>query len=129
MGLTLAVKGHETLDMGYIGFRTLRMYIASSYNEELGELYNEILRKAFMMQGHEREKERWDEICNEDLDLLLWHSDCDGKLTYKECRKISKVLDKITFHCPNDLEMIDRYHDLKEMLQFCAKNRRTLFFY
>lgn len=38
----------------------------------------------------------WDAHCNGDLDILIWHSDCGGKFSPQECRKIYNAMKNIT---------------------------------
>lgn len=73
------------------------------------------------------EIEEWNKLCNDDLDIFLWHSDCDGKLTVKECRKVYRVLKEYEsnlFPFP--------YNKLHETfvsnLKFCIDNRRNMYF-
>lgn len=130
MGLSLVAKGYEKdFDIGYIGYGLLMRSIASSYNVEFGEIFAKQYSYPFKEYTQE-EIDRWNEICDDDLDILLNHSDCDGKLTYKECRKIIKSLDKIDFNSKilrNDTRL--RYYELKDIIRYCAKNRKTLWFY
>jgi hypothetical protein len=58
----------------------------------------------------------------------LWHSECDGKLTYQECKKIAKVLNELKFKTVNEERMLPLYETLKDMINYCAKNRKTLYF-
>lgn len=86
MGLDISVKGLERKDTyhcGYIKFNLYRKKVASAYNERLGELY----KKTFKDELQPEEIKEWNNLCNNDLDIFLWHSDCDGKLTPKECKK------------------------------------------
>lgn len=130
MGLSLSAKGYEKdFYIGYIGYGLLMRSIASSYNAEFGEIFAKQYAYPFKEYTQE-EIDRWNEICDDDLDILLNHSDCDGKLTYKECRKIIKSLDKIDFNgkiLRNDTRL--RYYELKDIIRYCAKNRKTLWFY
>lgn len=92
MGLCATAKGltEETgFDCGYITYGLFLRNLARTYNEEIGEMFRS------MCSGNqltEQQAERWDEICNDDLDLLLFHSDCDGKFTPQECRRIYNAI-------------------------------------
>lgn len=86
MGLDINIKGSEREDTyhgGYIRFNLYRKKVASAYNERSGELYE----KTFKEDLQPEETEEWNTLCNDDLDIFLWHSDCDGKLTPEECKK------------------------------------------
>ncbi len=94
MGLDIKIKGLEREDTyhgGYITFNLYRKNVASAYNERLGELY----KKTFKDELQPEEIEQWNKLCNDDLDIFLWHSDCDGKLTPEECKKIYNELKKL----------------------------------
>jgi len=131
MGLDLRANDYpnEPLHIGYIGFGIVRKQIAKSYNEELGKLYEKTY-SMFDNQLTEEEGSRYNEICDDDLDILLNHSDCDGKLTTQECKKIIKSLNKFEFQYPDEWrqDYKEKYYVLKDMIDWCAKNRRTLYF-
>jgi len=129
MGLDLRAKNYpnENLCVRYTEFGFIRKQIAKSYNREFGELYERFYRGEKLT---ELENNRYNEICDDDLDLLLLHSDCDGKLTYQECKRISKSLDKFEFKYPEEWrqDYKDKFYILKDMIQWCGKNRITLYF-
>jgi hypothetical protein len=131
MGLDLRVDEYpkEELSIGYIGFGILRRVIASSYNKEFGELYD-VTYQLFGNQLTLDQLNRWNEICDDDLDILLNHSDCDGILKYHECRKVIRALDRIAFNYPDDWrqDWKEKYFILKDMIRYCAKNRKRLYF-
>ncbi len=96
MGLTITAKGfdEEIYNSGYAGFTNFRIEIAKAYNSEFGELYKKWVRSCLMPYGDRLSPEklnRLNELCNDDLDILLQHSDCDGKLTPQECKKIYNI--------------------------------------
>lgn len=67
-------------------------------------------------------------LSNNNLDIFLWHSDCDGKLTPKECKLIYNELKNIDIQ---DLEYSNEYtmHELwLNMLKYCCKNRVNMYF-
>lgn len=59
-------------------------------------------------------------------DLLICHSDCDGKLTAKQCRRLIKDLDKFS------VDDSDRFKEdflrFREIVRSAAINNETLFF-
>lgn len=132
MGLDLRADGYakEEFCMGYIGFGILRQYIAKCYNEEMGAMYEKIYRFPHP-ELTEAEVKRWNEICDDDLDILLNHSDCGGILKYHECRKIIRALDRIEFKIPDnaDRRWYEKYKTLKDMIRYCAKNKKRLYFW
>ena len=128
MGLDIHIKGLEredTYHCGYITFNLYRKNVASAYNERLGELY----KKTFKDELQPEEIKEWNNLCNDDLDIFLWHSDCDGKLTPEECKKIYNELKKLNV---KDLPYSDKW-TMQElwlnMLQFCYKHRVNMWFH
>lgn len=128
MGLDISVKGLERKDTyhcGYITFNLYRNNVASAYNERLGELY----KKTFKDELQPEEIKEWNNLCNDDLDIFLWHSDCDGKLTPEECKKIYNELKKLKI---KDLPYSDKW-TMQElwlnMLKHCYKHRVNMYFY
>ena len=118
MGLDLSAHEYTKEDfcMSYIGFGILRQHIARSYNEEIGKMYEKIYRFPHT-ELSEAEVNRWNEICDDDLDILLNHSDCDGILKYHECRKIIRALDRIDFKIPDDADKryFEKYYNITIM--------------
>ncbi len=132
MGLDISVKGLERKDTyhcGYIKFNLYRKKVASAYNERLGELY----KKTFKDELQPEEIKEWNNLCNDDLDIFLWHSDCDGKLTPKECKKIYDAMKdlKVEMQGHNYIEM--NYYDMHQlwlnMLKHCYKHRVNMYFH
>lgn len=132
MGLDIHIKGLEredTYHCGYITFNLYRKKVASAYNERLGELY----KKTFKDELQPEEIKEWNNLCNDDLDIFLWHSDCDGKLTPKECKKIYDVMKdlKVEMQGHNYIEM--NYYDMHQlwlnMFKYCYKHRVNMWFY
>lgn len=130
MGLSLQAKGFDkNINIGYGGFSLVRKEIALAYSEKHGKLYEQMLKNIRQSLSDNFINE-WNDGCNDDLDILLWHSDCDGKLTPKECRKIYRVLEHLDVKF--DVEQIyykDFFKDLKEILMHCFKRRVNLYFY
>lgn len=128
MGLDISVKGLERKDTYHCGYTTFNLYrknVASAYNERLGELY----KKTFKDELQPEEIKEWNNLCNDDLDIFLWHSDCDGKLTPKECKKIYNELKKLKI---KDLPYSDKW-TMQElwlnMLKHCHNHRVNMYFY
>ena len=100
-----------------------RMRIAELYNKRIGELYS---KNRLYPLTQEEEKE-WNTLCNNDLDIFLWHSDCDGKLTVKECRKVYKVLKEYDFNL-FPFPFNEMHKKFLSNLKFCIDNRRNMYF-
>lgn len=134
MGLDIKIKGmsyEETYHCGYMTFKVYRLEVAKAYNDEIGELYESMMRFPYRLT--EEEINRWNEICNDDLDLFLLHSDCDGKLTWKECRAIYKAMKDLKFdmqgHNYGAMNVYDMHTQWLNMFKFCWKHRVTMWFY
>lgn len=132
MGLDISVKGLERKDTyhgGYITFNLYREKVANAYNKRLGELYE----KTFKDELQSEDVKEWNQLCNDDLDIFLWHSDCDGKLTPEECKKIYDVMKdlKVEMQGQNYIEM--NFYDMHQlwlnMLKHCYKHRVNMYFY
>lgn len=132
MGLDLYANGAPFyIEIGYIGFAVIRQQIAHTYNREFGKLYEKQYKDPFFKGYTDEEIKRWNEICNDNLDLFLNHSDCDGRLSAKECRAIIEELDKLPpLEWPNEwrTDWLDKYEKIKELLRWCAQKRHTLYF-
>lgn len=125
MGLDVYIKGLSSKDLfsgGYIYYCAYRKEIAYAYNTRLGELFKQSIARNL----NKREIKEWNKISNEDLDLFLWHSDCDGMFTPKECKRIYNILKKI--------KLKDKYfsnnHTLwLKMFKFCYLNNVSMIYY
>ena len=131
MGLGIYIKGLDYKDSfhsSYSGFTFYRQKIANAYNPRLGELYD-IARIKFLNNEDlsVEEIEEWNKICNDDLDIFLWHSDCDGKLTVKECRKVYKILKEYDYNL-FPFPFNDLHKKFLSNLKFCIDNRRNMYF-
>lgn len=124
MGLAIHVKGldwEDSYHSNYISFMWYRMKISELYNKRIGELYS----KNRIYPLTEEEREEWNKLCNNDLDIFLWHSDCDGKLTVKECRKVYKILKQYEI---DDKQLNKLHQKFLSNLKFCIKYRRNMYF-
>lgn len=136
MGLCIRATGfnEDIYNSGYIGFTRFRIALAKSYNQEFGELYEKWLFAG--RWGNEpmskQEFNRLNKLANDNLDILLQHSDCDGKLTPKECKAIYEVTKDLKCDYPqnnymtltgkNQLEVFNR------ALLHCYKRRVNMYF-
>lgn len=132
MGLDVSVKGLERKDTyhgGYITFGQYRKRIADTYNKRLGELYGKTYRDELTKE----EMEEWNKISNDDLDIFLWHSDCDGKFTPKECKKIYDVLKNLKIKMQRHNYVETNFYDMHQlwlnMFKHCYQKRVNMYFY
>lgn len=134
MGLTVYAKGMvNTYDCGYITFGNFRMKLAETYDEELGALY----RKWLFDGLDDDELKRINEIIPQGLCIFLTHSDCDGKLTPKECRLIYQDIKDLKmdmlghnygFDPKKPIPTYNMLERWKEMFQHCYKRRVNMYF-
>lgn len=133
MGLDVSIKGLDygnTYHGGYIRFGEYRINIAKAINKKIGEIYEKQYRN-FDYRYSEDDIKEWNKILPDKspLDIFLWHSDCDGKFTYKECREIYNELKKLEI---KDFDYNSKYtmHQLwLNMFEHCWKNRVVMRFY
>ena len=135
MGLSIRVKGfnEDIYDSGYGGFTHFRVAIAKAYNEEFGKLYEDwVWCSMTSNEFPKQDSDRINELANDDLNLLLLHSDCDGKLTPKECKRIYKITKDLkcdypqcnytTYTGKNQLEVFNK------ALLYCWKHKVNMWF-
>lgn len=132
MGLAVSIKGYEdAYDCGYISFASFRFALADTFNKEYGELYkkwcltglsiDECNRANKLIEGHEA------------LDLFLCHSDCDGKFTPNECRRIYAEIkdfqmDMLGHNYKDANNLYNVLEKWKDMFLYCSKHRVNMFF-
>ena len=119
MGLDFS---HTDAHWAYSGFMRFRTRIAATLGINLES-----------MEGFARDLRPnqspvpWDTV-DDDIKILLYHSDCDGDLSPDECRKIAPRLREIVSPWPDDHDKqqallladgMDRAAKKKEALRFC----------
>lgn len=131
MGLDIQIKGlkrEETYHGGYITFANYRIKVAKAFNKTFGEIYEKPYLNPFY-EFPDEDLEQLNQLCNDDLDIFLWHSDCDGKLTPKECKKIYNELKKLKIE---DFPYRDKgeMHELwLNMFKYCYTHRVNMWFH
>lgn len=134
MGLNIRIKGmshEETYHCGYLTFGVYRQEVAKAWNKEFGEIYEKPY-KNLSYEYTDEDIKRWNELCNDDLDIFLNHSDCDGKLTWKECKKIYDVMKNLEIdmqgHNYGTMNYYDMHKQWLNMFKFCYEHRVTMWF-
>lgn len=134
MGLDIQIKGlsrEDTYHGGYIKFADYRLEVAKAFNEKIGEIY----KKTYKYFGYEFTKDdvaQWNEFLpekNNPINKFLWHSDCDGKFTPKECKEIYNELKNLNVE---KIYYSDKYtmHELwLNMFKYCYEHRVNMYFY
>lgn len=135
MGLDISIKGlsyDETYHCGYITFGNYRIAVAKAYNKEFGQIYEKQYRDFFFEGYSVEDTKQWNELCNDNLDILLNHCDCDGKLTWKECKKIYDVMVNLKVeyggHNYGTMKTYDMHTLWLNMLKHCYKHRVNMYF-
>lgn len=133
MGLCATAKGltaETEYDCGYIHYGVFLINLAYAYNQEIGEIFEDIYRND--KPASAEQVKRWNELCNDDLDLLLFHSDCDGKFTWKECRRIYNAIKDLhmdmqghNYHVMKPYNMLEHW---KSIFLHCARRRVNLYY-
>lgn len=127
MGLDLKATGYKgTFHYPYSCYYRVRCEIVRQvYGEEMLDIFmagtsgENLTDLAFVT---------WNSQCNDDLDLLILHSDVDGKLTWPECRRVYDRLKDVTITEDRFKNILDAYNDLLAILRYCKDTRHTLWF-
>ena len=132
MGLYAYAKGlteKECYDCGYITFGIYRQRVAQAFNNRIGELYKKYYRDNELT---EEETDEWNKLCNDDLDIFLFHSDCEGKFTPQECKKIYNAMKDLKIEMiGHNYAIMKPYNMHKHWLHIfrhCYKRRVNLYF-
>lgn len=132
MGLSTNAKGLSDKDgyeCGYITFMAFRVRLAKTYNKKFGELYEK-----WMYSGLDCEELKLiNKLLNDnDIWLLLNHSDCDGKFTHQECRKVYNSIKDLKMdmvgHNYGIMENYNMLEQWKNIFKHCYIRRVNLYF-
>lgn len=123
MGLDLYSRdGEKHAGCAYSSFNRFREKLALEININLKE-----------MSGYESLSEtptglNWDTV-TDDLKILFNHSDCDGKLTARECKLIYPRVRDLTKDWNEEYRDF-RYFlsDFLELLEYCSENKMGIRF-
>lgn len=134
MGLCARAKGltDETgFDCGYLTYGTFILeLIKVAYGQQCHNIF-----KRNMLRGapfSDAEAEYWNAHCNDDLDILIFHSDCGDKFTPQECRKIYNAMKDLksgmmghNYHVMKPYNMFEHW---KAIFKHCADCRVNLYY-
>lgn len=135
MGLDVYAKGMPRYSISYIRYGGLRAAIVRKvYGERCYNIFTTSPWDEIKMTHEEKQAnaDYWNSVCNDDLDLFLLHSDCDGKFTPKECKAILKAIEPIDVDFDGldfDRKPCNLLDHWKEMFRHCAKRRVNMYFY
>lgn len=132
MGVTVTAIGlsdEDSFDCGYITFGQFRIGLAKAYNPEFGDLY-ERWYHAKELSGEEYD--RMFELCGSGIGHFLFQSDCDGKLTPKECRAIYYDIKDLHMdmegHNYGNMKPYNMLEHWKKMFWHCATKHVHMWF-
>lgn len=129
MGLTVRIKGYEgAYDCGYITFDNFRYKLAKAkFGEKFGDAYY-CWQHGFAYY----DSDILDSHDSDPIAMLLFHSDCDGKFTPKECRTIYESIKDLHMdmegHNYGDMKPYNMLERWKDMFLYCAKHRVNMYF-
>lgn len=134
MGLDVKAKG-LTAETGFsCGYITYNNFILELIRVAYGERCYNIYRNSILYGKTftEEDAEYWNERCNDDLDILILHSDCDGKFTPKECRKIYNAMKDLHSdmmgHNYGIMKPYNMFEHWKAIFKHCADRRVNLYY-
>ena len=112
---------NDKIKMGSLGFQMLLKAIAYSYDYDFGKEYAKLINA-------KEAKLDLQNKCNEDLNIILFNKNIYEGLKYLECQKLIMQLDKIIFNVPDNYNPIlaERFIELKNIIRYCAKNKKRL---
>lgn len=134
MGIHLTAKNSKhAFYMGYGGFFCLRKNIAMALDKEFGKIYSDIVychsSEDFAENDAAAEKIIRDKNLDEDILDFLYAEDCEGKISYKTCRKIYDLIKDVDFEKKGfryAAYQNNDYEELKEFLTECYSKRRNM---
>lgn len=132
MGLYAYAKGlskEECYDCGYMKFGIYRQEVAKAFNKRLGELY----KKYYLgVELTKEEIKEWNKLCDDDLDIFLFHSDCEGKFTPQECKKIYNAMKDLKVEMQGHNYGVMKQYNMHEhwlyIFKYCYTKRVNLYF-
>ena len=134
MGLDTRAKG-MTYDMGYhCGYITYGNFIAEVIEKAYGKRCRDIFCNVVMyrIKATKDDVEYWNSVCNEDLDILIFHPDGEGKFTPDECRRIYNALEPLhsdmTGHNYGSMTQYNMINHWKAIFKYCADRRVNLYY-
>lgn len=134
MGLDCHAKGLPESECFHGSYYRYHRFIYELIKTAYGEWFAE---KWHTCAWDNRSVSAWNRICNQDLDILIFHSDCDGKFTPLECRKIYKALEPFTidhesyvagYPARRPLKVVNTLALFKGMFLHCWKRRVNLYY-
>lgn len=104
MGLSTS---HDAFNGSYSGFMEFRKFIAKEIGINLDQM--EGFTGDIFSEEPAPDGISWDTI-NDDLKILLNHSDCDGSISYADCKKIADRLQEVVNIYKINGNGLENYH-------------------
>lgn len=134
MGLHAHAKGLDNeacFECGYLMYGTFIMeLIKIAYGDRCYNIF-----KKSMLQGRaftDEETAYWNAHCNNDLDILIFHSDCDGKFTPNECKRIYEAMKNlqsdVVGHNYGVMKPYNMFEHWKNIFKHCAQRGVNLYY-
>ena len=129
MGLTVRIKGYEgAYDYGYIAYGVFLCKLAyAKFGVEFAINYQS-WQRGFSSVNYDLLNSHDDDP----IAMLIFHSDCDGKFTPKECRAIYESIKDLHMdmvgHNYGDMKPYNMLERWKDMFLYCAKHRVNMYF-
>lgn len=111
---------HEWASIGDCYLRGIKMNEEGKYELPLGVSKKDFVNVCNILLAHYFMSNGWKAFWT----LLVCHSDCDGKLTARQCQRLVKELDRIE-PGPNYGE---NFKAFRELVREAGKRNETLFF-
>lgn len=131
MGLCATAKGLTAETEFYCGYITYANFIEEIVRKAYGDYFVQMLYEDH--SESDPEVEAWNRVCNPALDLLIFHSDCDGKFTWQECRDIFKAMESLKSdmigHNYGVMKPYNMFNHWKNIFHHCWKRRVNLYYY
>lgn len=134
MGLVATAKGLTAETEYNFGYLTYGTFILELIETAYGKECRDIFRK-HMTDGRgftQEECDVWNAVCNDDLDIFIQHSDCDGKFTPQECRRIYNAMKNLKMdmigHNYGVMQPYNMLEHWKAIFKHCAKRRVNLYY-
>lgn len=134
MGLCATAKGltaETEFNCGYITYGDFIVELVRvAYGQRLAESFREEV--FFGNRITQQDIDLWNRVCSPALDLLIFHSDCDGKFTWQECRDIFKAMEPLksnmTGHNYGVMKAYNMFDHWKNIFRHCWKRRVNLYY-
>lgn len=135
MSLTLVNKKTQSeMELGYGKFLILRYAVAGYCNKTVGKHYKKLLNNYYKYSGDAKQKflDEYDKktqsliddgTLDKDIAHFLYQSDCEGKLSCKQTKKLVSLLNK------QDFILDDTLVKFRTFVNSCVKNGTGLEWY